>query len=184
MVPADAPVGAYYSAALGYSPRWTTELQRPPLGQFGPKAPLGDFACPALTVTLSQLIARGKAIRPRLCLGEYFRANHFVWYSDAMTDGQYEATHPRGALGSSREQFPKGRTYSRLEDYKAIMNDPAASADEKALALNRAVRCYAPVGSNDCGGVEVSLAVRRGWFNRLHAQYPQSRWARELKYYW
>ena len=184
MVPADAPVDAYYSAALGYSPRWTTELQRPPLGQFGPKAPLGDFGCPALTVTLSQLVARPRAIRPRLCLGEYFRANHFVWYSNAMEREMYELNHRPGELGSGKEQFPKGRTYSRLEDYKQIMNDPAASADEKALALNRAVRCYAPVGSNDCGGVEVSLAVRRGWFNRLHAQYPQSRWARELKYYW
>ena len=92
--------------------------------------------------------------------------------------------HKPGELGSSKELFPKGQTYSRLEDYKTIMDDPAASADEKALALNRAVRCYAPSHSNDCGGVEVSLAVRRGWFNRLHAQYPQSRWARELKYYW
>jgi hypothetical protein len=64
------------------------------------------------------------------------------------------------------------------------MNDPAATDDEKALALNRAIRCYAPVGSNDCGGVEVSLAVRRGWYNRLQAQYPRSRWAQDLKFYW
>jgi hypothetical protein len=101
-----------------------------------------------------------------------------------MEAESYDYLHKPGELGSTKEQFPKGRAYSRLEDYKAIMDDPGANADEKALALNRAVRCYAPVGSNDCGGVEVSLAVRRAWFNRLHAQYPQSRWARELKYYW
>jgi hypothetical protein len=184
LIPGDAPVDAYYSAAIGYSPRWTTELQRPPLGQFGPKAPLGDFGCPALTATLSQLVAKPKAIRARLCLGEYFRANHFVWYSAEMEAESYDYLHKPGELGSGKELFPKGRAYSRLEDYKAIMNDPSASADEKALALNRAVRCYAPSHSNDCGGVEVSLAVRRGWFNRLHAQYPQSRWARELTYYW
>ena len=184
LVPADAPVEGYYAAALDYSPRWTTMLDRPPVGMFGPKAPLGDFGCPALSATLSQLVARPQAIRARLCLGEYFRANRFVWYPDAMENGHYEATHKPGTLGSSRELFPKGRPYSRLEDYKAIMNDPAATADEKALALNRAVRCYAPVGFNDCGGIEVGKAVRRGWFNRLRAQYPQSRWAKDLKYYW
>lgn len=184
LVPGDAPLDSYYPGALYYSPRWTTQLGRPPLGQFGPKAPLGEFGCPALTETLAQLVARPKAIRARLCLGEYFRANHFAWYPDALEAEEYDYMHKPGELGSSKELFPKGRTYSRLEDYKTIMDDPAASADEKALALNRAVRCYAPSHSNDCGGVEVSLAVRRGWFNRLHAQYPQSRWARELKYYW
>jgi len=184
LVPADAPVDAWFSPAIFYSPRWTTELQRPPLGNYGAKAPLGDFGCPTLTVTLSQLVADPKAIRGRLCLGEYFRANHFTWYPEGVGTGYYDALHKPGSLGGSKELFPAGRTYSRLEDYKAIMNDPAASADEKALALNRAVRCYAPSHSNNCGGVEVSLAVRRGWFNRLHAQYPQSRWARELKYYW
>ncbi len=184
LVPADAPVDAWFSPAIDYSPRWTTVLNRPPLGNYGPKAPLGDFGCPALTATLAQLVAKPNAIRGRLCLGEYFRANHFVWYPDSMETGHDDATHPPGALGSSKELFPKGRPYSRLEDYKQIMNDPAATDDEKALALNRAIRCYAPVGSNDCGGVEVSLAVRRGWFNRLHAQYPRSRWAQDLKFYW
>jgi hypothetical protein len=184
LVPADAPIEGYYAGALAYAPRWTTILESPPVGMFGPKAPLGDFGCPALSETLSQLVARPGAIRARLCLGEYFRANHFVWYPERLESGHYEATHSPGALGSSKELFPTGRTYSRLEDYKRIMNDPAASDDEKALALNRAIRCYAPVGSNDCGGVEVSLAVRRGWYNRLKAQYPQSRWAQDLKFYW
>ena len=64
------------------------------------------------------------------------------------------------------------------------MKDPAASPDDRALALNRAIRCYAPVGNNSCDGTEVSLAMRRAWFNRLKAEYPQSRWAKELKYYW
>lgn len=184
LVPADTPVEGYYAGALDYSPRWTTVLDRPPLGMFGPKATLGDFGCPALTTTLSQLVAKPGAIRARLCLGEYFRANRFVWYPEPLESGHYEATHKPGALGSSKELFPRGRPYSRLEDYKAIMNDPAANADEKALALNRAIRCYAPVGSNDCGGVEVEKSVRRGWYNRLKSQYPQSKWARDLKYYW
>lgn len=184
MVPADAPVDGWYPGALYYAPRWTTRLERPPLGKFGRHAPLGAFGCPPLTQTLSQLVAKPSAIRARLCLGEYFRANHFASYADDKNGGVRDAIRPRGALGGSKELFPKGYSYSRLEDYKRIMNDPAASAEEKALALNRAIRCYAPVGSNDCGGVEVSLAMRRGWFNRLHAQYPQSPWAQELKYYW
>ena len=80
--------------------------------------------------------------------------------------------------------FPAGTPYSRLEVYKAIMNDSAASADDKALALNRAIRCYAPAGVNDCGGTEVGKAQRRAWFVRLKADYPQSRWAKDLKVFW
>lgn len=57
-------------------------------------------------------------------------------------------------------------------------------ADDKALALNRAVRCYAPGGNNSCSGTEVELAQRRAWYFRLKREYPQSRWARDLKYYW
>jgi hypothetical protein len=182
----DAPIDGNEFGAIFYAPRWTTSLEslQPPLGKYGPKAPLGDFGCPPLTTTLSQLVAAPRSIRGRLCLGEYFRANGFKWYPEGYGTGFFGALHKPGTLGATKELFPKGRSYSRLEDYKAIMNDQAANADEKALALNRAIRCYAPVGSNDCGGIEVSLAVRRGWFNRLHAQYPHSRWAKDLKYYW
>ena len=89
-----------------------------------------------------------------------------------------------GGLASSKPLFPAGTPYARLEVYKAIISDPRAGADDKALALNRAVRCYAPGGNNSCSGTEVELAQRRAWYFRLKREYPQSRWARDLKYYW
>jgi hypothetical protein len=64
------------------------------------------------------------------------------------------------------------------------MDNPAATADDKAFALNRAIRCYQPSGGNDCGGADVPLATRKAWYLRLKSQYPASRWAKELKYYW
>jgi hypothetical protein len=181
LLPADAATDTYFGGATAYDARFNPNEERPPLGKFGAAAKLGNFGCPALTVTVSLLATNRNAIRPRLCLAEYFRNNGFddfdSWYG-------FDEPVKEGGLASTRQLFPAGTPYARLETYKAIMADPSASADDKALALNRAVRCYAPAGNNSCGGTEVPLSQRRAWYNRLKADYPQSRWAKELKFYW
>jgi hypothetical protein len=111
----------------------------------------------------------------RLCLGEFLRLNGFDWFP-------FDAPLEQG-LGSSRPLFP-GMPITRQAIYRGVIADPAASAADKAYALFRAVNCYAPAGSNGCGGEEVALSQRKAWFQRLKREYPQSRWARELKYYW
>jgi hypothetical protein len=123
-----------------------------------------------------------RAIRPRLCLAEFFRNNGFDDFNE--WGRRFDEPVEGGGLAGTRQLFPRGTPYARLEVYKAIINDPAATADDKALALNRAVRCYAPSGGNSCGGIEVPLSQRRAWYNRLKAAYPQSHWAQELKFYW
>jgi hypothetical protein len=181
LLPADARADTYFGGAMSYDVRWSPDPERPPLGKFGPPAKLGDFGCPALAVTAAQLAADSQAIRPRLCLAEFFRNNDFdgfnAWYG-------FDEPVKDGGLASSKPLFPPGTPYARLEVYKAIIADPRASADDTALALNRAVRCYAPGGNNSCSGTEVELAQRRAWYFRLKREYPQSRWARDLKYYW
>jgi hypothetical protein len=71
-----------------------------------------------------------------------------------------------------------------MDLYRSVIADGKATAEEKAFALNRAVRCYSPSGYNHCGGADVELPQRRAWFNRLKSAYPQSEWAKSLKYYW
>ncbi|MEA3050284.1 MAG: hypothetical protein QOG84_2120 [Sphingomonadales bacterium] len=176
LVPAGARADSYYGGARSYNANENPELAPPPLGRFGPKARLGEIGCPALVATVRQLVAAPAAVRPRLCLAEYFRSNGF----DGFETDETPATT---GLASSRPQFP-GQPYQRLEVYKAVIADPAASADDKAIALNRAIRCYAPSGGNSCGGTEVGREQRRAWFNRLKHDYPASRWAQQLKFYW
>ncbi|HLL29407.1 MAG TPA: hypothetical protein VK403_00260, partial [Allosphingosinicella sp.] len=172
----EAPRESYYFGALHYDAGYEAELASPPLGLFGPKAGLGDAGCPALVATVRRLADAPGAIRPRLCLAEYFRANGF-------DDFELDDPVPGRGLGSSKPQFP-GEAYQRLEVYKSVIADPAASDDDRALALNRAVRCYGPGGNNSCGGAEVGLEQRRAWFARLKRDYPKSRWATSLKHYW
>jgi hypothetical protein len=180
LVTGDAQPNGFYAGTTYYDARFNSHLDRPPLGKFGKDARTGNFGCPTMPTTVAQLIGAPRAIRPRLCMAEYFRLNGF---DDLAFEANSRPTSGEG-LATTRELFPTGRAYSRLEEYKAIMADPGASPDDKALALNRAVRCYAPSRSNSCGGTDVGLAVRRAWYNRLKADYPQSRWAKELKYYW
>jgi hypothetical protein len=181
LLPADATAEDYYGGATAFNADWNAEQPRPPLGQFGAGGKLGDAGCPALAATATALAANPRAIRPRLCLAEFFRLNGFdefdSWYS-------YDSPIEGNGLASTRPLFPAGTPYARLEVYKSIIDDPAATPDDKAWALNRAVRCYAPTGNNTCHGTEVPVSQRRAWFNRLKASYPQSRWARDLKVYW
>lgn len=44
--------------------------------------------------------------------------------------------------------------------------------------------CYSPSASNSCGGDGVDVAQRKVWFDRLKRDYPQSPWAKKLRYYW
>ena len=64
------------------------------------------------------------------------------------------------------------------------MADADATAQDKAYALFRAVKCYEPSGGNACGGVDARKSERKGWYNELKRQYPASRWAKELAYWW
>jgi hypothetical protein len=181
LIPADAKSDTYYPGATWYDPLWSPTLDRPPVGVFGAGGKLGKVGCPPLLDTATALAADPTAVRPRLCLAEFFRNNGFDSF-----DSEFGFDEPidGNGLASTRPLFPAGTPYARLEVYKAIMNDPRASADDRAFALNRAIRCYAPSGNNSCSGTEVEEPVRHAWFNRLKSQYPNSSWAKDLKFYW
>lgn len=177
LVPANAATDASYWSAAYYAPSWRSALEPPPLGQFGKAGKLGDFGCPTLPATVGALAAQPQAIRPRLCLAEFFRLNGF--------DGFEEEYAPMegGGLASSKPKQPFP-IYVRQSVYQQVLASPASTADDKALALNRLVRCYAPSGYNSCGGDEATKRQRQAWFDRLKREYPASRWAKDLKYYW
>ncbi|GAA0746358.1 outer membrane assembly lipoprotein YfiO [Sphingomonas sp. ABOLD] len=169
LVPASAPIEAdYYFDFSGAKPL--------PTGLFVKGKKLGDYGCPALSETQRRLAAAPRNAKAMLCLGEFTRVNGF--------DGFLLDSQPaRDELGGTPTRFA-GVPYSRLDAYQAVMASAAASPDDKAYALFRAVNCYAPSASNACGGKGVEPAVRKGWFQRLKRDYPKSRWAQELRYYW
>jgi len=150
--------------------------ERPPLGLFTQTRTLGDYGCPALKETATRLASDPGNPGARLCLADFLRANGFDGFV-------LDSARPNDELGSTPSLFAGG-PYSRLEVYKAIIADPKAPAPDKAYALHRAIACYAPSGSNSCGGVDVPVAQRRAWFQRLKKEYPASRWAQALRYFW
>ena len=148
-----------------------------PTGIFTKGRTMEDFTCPALHVTAAGLAAAPREAKGLLCLGDFIRLNDL--------DGFVFDTHPKPEeLGGTKPRFAGTPTFSRLEAYKAIIADRGASADNRAYALLRAVNCYGPSGNNECGGVDVAPAVRKGWFQQLHRDYPTSRWAQAAEYYW
>lgn len=167
LVPSGAPADTWFYDLV--------MVEKVPLGIFAAK-PDGGYPCPVVRDTAARLAAAPRDPSALLCLGEFTRSNGF---DQIPLDSQ----PPRDELGGSPSLFP-GAPYSRLELYKGVMADPKAGANERAYALYRAVRCYAPSGSNTCGGVEVPTATRKAWYNRLKAEYPATVWAKELKYYW
>jgi hypothetical protein len=160
-----------------YDPEYADELTAPPLYVFAAGGSSDLAPCPDIRATAASLSANPAAIRPRLCLAEFIRRKGFDGW-----DEQYDY-RGGGYVTRTRSGFP-GTPLQRIDIYRSVIAATAASADDKAFALNRAIRCFAPAGSSSCGGNDIPVEQRKAWFNQLKRDYPQSAWARDLKYYW
>jgi len=170
--------GNYWSWDVSsFDPEYNDELGAPPLQVFASGGSDDLEPCPDIRATAIQLSASPAATRPRLCLAEFIRQKGFDGWNQTY-DAQYNL------VPHSRNGFP-GKPAERIDIYRSVIGSKTADADDKAFALNRAVRCFAPAGSSSCGGAdEIPLAQRKAWFNQLKHDYPQSAWAADLKYYW
>ncbi|WP_231626252.1 hypothetical protein [Novosphingobium sp. AAP83] len=163
-----------------------------PVGLFTKGRWSDGFACPSITVTATTLASAPADRKALLCLGDFWRLNGFDGFSPYSSDAYGEG--PRtDTLGSGPDAFP-GKPLYRDAIYKAVIADRQASADLRAYALYRAVRCYAPSGYNGCAGpfssnaemdkAQATPAQRKAWFTELKTAYPASRWAKALRFYW
>ncbi|CAN5307659.1 hypothetical protein BH10PSE13_BH10PSE13_22300 [soil metagenome] len=150
--------------------------ERAPTGVFTQTEALGDYGCPVLRETQGRLAANPADARAILCLGDFMRTTGF---DDTELDAQPRADE----LGGTPTLFP-GKPYSRLEAYRGVIASPRTHAEDKAYALYRAIRCYAPSRNNSCGGEGVNEGQRKAWFQQIKRDYPQTRWAKDLQYYW
>lgn len=148
-----------------------------PLGLFATGIFEDSFPCPTLAATAQSLAKNPKQHRARLCIGEFLRLNGFDY---ASLDNRLRK---EGALGSAGSKFASDELV-RQDIYKDIIADRRAGKDDKSYALYRAVYCYARTGQNSCGGKDVALSQRKAWFRQLKNSYPNSKWAKALKYYW
>jgi hypothetical protein len=123
--------------------------------------------------TAQRLVANEKDVQGRLCLGDFFR----------VTGTGDIGSIDKDALGGMGTLFA-GAPLARHDFYTDIMKSTAATRDDKAYALFRAVHCYEPAHSNGCGGKDVELPVRKAWHDELKAKYGDTPWAKELRYYW
>ena len=152
-----------------------SELTEIPVGLFARGRFSDTYACPALRATVAALARDPRDVKGRLCLGEFYRLNGFDTLR--IDDGQAD-----GELGSFAAYPGKPIPRSRL--YDEIIAERGARREDRAYALYRAIRCYAPGGNSSCGGKEVPQAQRRAWFRRLKSEFAGTRWSREAKYYW
>ncbi|QGN36965.1 hypothetical protein [Klebsiella oxytoca] len=135
------------------------------------------YACRSLDDTVTMLSKNADDAHALNCLGEFFRTTqtHVDLWKDQSGNDRLEAAINR--------QQPLGQ-YDRQSYYQQIITSPKAEPEDKSYALYRAILCYAPSGSNECGGEDVEKLQRKGWFTQLKTQYPGSPWAQKLKYYW
>ena len=131
------------------------------------------YICPDVASIAKILNANPRDIHGRMCLGDLFRLKGVTDIS--MSD--------KDVLGGTGTLFA-GKHILRSEIYADIMKDKSAPRDDRAYALFRAVHCYEPAHSNDCGGNEVPESTRKGWYDELKGSFGDTAWAKALRYYW
>lgn len=124
--------------------------------------------CPTLLELTSALAETPKDLRLNVCLGEYFRSGQNYNLIDLSYD-----QHP---------SF-KGQFFARGQVYKDVIQH-SAKGELHAYALYRAIQCYAPSGINDCQDKDVAQVTRKKWFDQIKREYPDTTWAKSLKFYW
>lgn len=152
-----------------------------PIGIFRDGIWSDGYPCPSISITSVQLALsktnktldsnqtkNSQHAKALLCLGDFYRLNNI----DRLLNRQF-----------SQEPSPS-KTIRRGNFYSNLITDPSVDSKDKAYALYRAIKCYAPSGINSCGGEPVNQAQRKDWFQLLKGKYEKSRWAKELKYYW
>ena len=152
-----------------------------PIGIFRDGIWSDGYPCPSISITSVQLALRktnktldsnqttnSQYAKALLCLGDFYRLNNI----DRLLARRF-----------SQEPSPS-KTIRRGNFYSNLITDPSVDSKDKAYALYRAIKCYAPSGNNGCGGEPVNQAQRKDWFHLLKGKYGKSRWAKELKYYW
>lgn len=136
------------------------------------------YPCAPIAVTVAALAKNPLDIPGRLCLGDFYRLHGLE------VPGREFSLPPRAnELGGAAKGFA-GKLNNRGDFYTSIIADPKAGPNDKAYALYRSVMCYAPSKYNSCGNADVPVSQRKAWFDRLKRDYPQSQWAKKLRYYW
>ncbi|MEP2988537.1 MAG: hypothetical protein ABJN65_04995 [Parasphingorhabdus sp.] len=168
--------GPYYGFQYDYDYGYEEAAPKIPVGMFLRKIEYGDYDCPQLMQTAVALNKNARNPSARICLADYFRLAGF-------DDYWLDSPSPKDQLGGTQSQFP-GKPYSRLETYKQLISDRSTPRITRAYALYRAIWCYGSSGKNSCGGKEVPVSQRANWFRDLKRNHANTRWAKELKYYW
>ena len=132
-----------------------------------------DYICPSIIEVAQTLASNPRDVQGRLCLGDFFRTTGI---SDVTVDD-------KDALGGTGTIF-SGAPLLRSDFYNSIIKDSTASHADRAYALFRAIHCYAPAHINDCGGADVPESQRKAWYDELKASYGDTRWAKEIRFYW
>ncbi|MEG0099845.1 MAG: hypothetical protein RR299_06990 [Citrobacter sp.] len=135
------------------------------------------YTCRSLDETVTVLSKKADDAHALNCLGEFFRTSqtHVDLWTDSAGNDVLESAISR------KEPFGQ---FDRQSYYQQVIASPKAEVEDKSFALYRAIMCYAPSGSNECGGEEVDKSQRKSWYTQLKSQYPGSPWAQKLKYYW
>ncbi|WP_171406407.1 hypothetical protein [Acinetobacter cumulans] len=146
--------------------------KQPPLGNFVWKGSTINqkLSCPDLYSLTQKLQVAPKDLSLKLCLGEYIRSDK-AYRLSSITDDEKQRSTLQGPI------------FARGQVYKDIIKS-TSNADLKAYALYRAIMCYSPGGLNDCQDADVAKSIRKQWFDQIKRDYPETSWAKSLKYYW
>ncbi len=145
------------------------------LGAFVGSVGSNLYPCPDIKGVITTLSGNPNDTKGQLCLADFMRERLDTGYWIDPTDNE--------ALGTTKSPL-EAKPYSRMAVYQKLIADPKVTGNDKAYALNRAIRCFQSSGYNHCGSQEIPVSQRKAWFQQLKRDYPNNPIATSLQYYW
>ncbi|WP_337827141.1 hypothetical protein [Pseudonocardia sp. TMWB2A] len=145
-----------------------------PLGIFRSTVSNAIYPCPDIKAVATILAANPNNAKGQICFAEFSRV---------YLEGGWDKERAKDELGSTPSPLD-ARPYSRLAVFQRLIGDRTVRGNDRAMALNLAVRCFETSGYNHCGDQEIPQAQRKNWFQQLKREFPNNRIATSLNYYW
>ncbi|HQQ75658.1 MAG TPA: hypothetical protein PK031_10960, partial [Pseudomonadales bacterium] len=151
-----------------------------------------DYSCKNTAAAIDSLASIRPSTDSRLCLTIWLQQCGAVISSTGIDTNEARTLAGKSIIPGhyANDGFNKKIQDSNI--FQQVLDDPKATADQRAYALYRSLQCFYHNDDNHsygyCEGLgnrsDYPIEKREAWFRELKSRYRESSWAKAQRVYW